>query len=63
MSLHTMQVRMSAVEARLSDVEGDYGRTIYDLRRDVTALTIGVERILDHMGSAPRHRRRGRRAA
>lgn len=50
MSLHTLETRVRALEARLADVESGHGKTIYDLRRDVTGVKIGLGRILDHMG-------------
>jgi hypothetical protein len=49
-SLHVLETRVRALEARLAEVEDAHGTTIYGLRRDVTSLTIGMGRILDHMG-------------
>jgi len=49
-SLQTLERRLLAVEARLAEIEGGYGETIYALHRKVVKLGLGQDRILDHLG-------------
>ncbi|MGH3697318.1 MAG: hypothetical protein ACRDRX_25590 [Pseudonocardiaceae bacterium] len=49
-SLHTLAQRLRTVEARLAEIEGGYGETIYRLRREVVSVRIGQGRILTHLG-------------
>ena len=45
-SLATLTARIAALEARLNDVEGGYGQSIYRLRRDVTGLRLDMATLL-----------------
>lgn len=49
-SLNTLAQRLRTVEARLAEIEGGYGDTIYKLHRGVVGLGIGQSRILSHLG-------------
>ncbi|MGH3932547.1 MAG: hypothetical protein ACRDTF_21520 [Pseudonocardiaceae bacterium] len=49
-SIHTLEQRIRTLEARLAEIEGGYGDTIYRLHRDVVGVKIGQSRILDHLG-------------
>lgn len=49
-SLHTLEQRLRTVEARLAEIEGGYGDTIYKLHPDVVGVKIGQARMLDHLG-------------
>jgi hypothetical protein len=48
-SLQTLERRILALEARLAEVEGGYGDTLYKVHRDSVANKLGIHRILDHL--------------
>jgi hypothetical protein len=50
MSLQTLERRMAALEARLADVEGGYGETIYKLHRIGIKTSLDVTKIINHLG-------------
>jgi hypothetical protein len=60
-SLATLEQRIRALEARLAEVEGGYGDTLYRLRRDSIGTRIELGRLLDQAGVAPGERRGDRR--
>lgn len=49
-SLHTLERRIAALEARLADVEGGYGETLYSLRRSAVRNELRMGRVLKQMG-------------
>jgi hypothetical protein len=52
-SLHTLQQRLQAVEARLAEIEGGYGgQTLYRLHRRAVHTDLAVGTILGHLGLA-----------
>jgi hypothetical protein len=51
-SLATLEQRIRALEARLAEVEGGYGDTLYRLRRDSIGTRIELGRLLDQAGIA-----------
>jgi hypothetical protein len=51
-SLATLEQRIRALEARLAEVEGGYGDTLYRLRRDSIGTRIELGRLLDQAGVA-----------
>ncbi|HEU0089972.1 MAG TPA: hypothetical protein VFQ77_20365 [Pseudonocardiaceae bacterium] len=48
-SLQTLERRILALEARLADVEGGYGDTIYKLHRASGKTDLRIARILNHL--------------
>jgi len=52
-SIQTLERRIVALEARLADVEGGYGETIYRLQREVVRTGMDVRKILDHLSVSP----------
>jgi hypothetical protein len=48
-SLHTLERRLMAPEARLADVEGGYGDTLYRLHRASVKADLRMAKILDHL--------------
>jgi hypothetical protein len=46
-SLQTLELRVAALEARLADVEGGYGATLY---RHAVKTDLALARLLDHAG-------------
>ena len=48
-SLQTLERRIAALEARLAEVEGGYGDTMYKLHRDSVENRLGMRTILDHL--------------
>lgn len=48
-SLQTLERRILALEARLADVEGGYGQTLYDLRRASVRNEMRMARVLTHL--------------
>ena len=52
-SIQTLERRIVALEARLADVEGGYGETIYRLPREVVRTGMDVRKILDHLSVSP----------
>jgi hypothetical protein len=53
MSLQTLERRMAALEARLADVEGGHGETIYKLHWTTTKINLDLAKILNHLGLEP----------
>jgi hypothetical protein len=51
-SLQTLERRISALEARLADVEGGYGDSIYRLHRNSVEVKLNMSRIMGHLGVA-----------
>lgn len=49
-SLYTLERRLAAVEARLAEVEGGHGESIYAIRREVIANKINMTTLLEHFG-------------
>lgn len=48
-SLQTLERRILALEARLADVEGDYGQTLYELRRASVRNDLHMQRVVASM--------------
>jgi hypothetical protein len=48
-SLQTLERRIVAFEARLAEVEGGYGDTLYKLRRASVRAELRMARMLDHL--------------
>jgi hypothetical protein len=48
-SIQTLQRRIAALEARLADIEGGYGDTLYRLHRASVKSDLRLGRILDHL--------------
>ncbi|MGH3678991.1 MAG: hypothetical protein ACRDT2_01500 [Natronosporangium sp.] len=51
-SLQTLERRIAALEARLAEVEGGYGESIFRLHRNSVELKLNVSRIMGHLGVA-----------
>ena len=51
-SLQTLERRIIALEARLAEVEGGYGETMYKLHRHAIRTDLNVGKILEHLGVA-----------
>lgn len=51
-SLHTLEQRILALEARLADIEGGYGQTLYRLHRRAVHTDLALGRVLTHLGVA-----------
>lgn len=51
-SISTLVRRIEALEARLADVEGGYGQTLYRLHRHAVRTDMAVGRVLEHLGIA-----------
>ncbi len=49
-SIQTLERRIAALEARLADIEGGYGETLYALRRDAIRSRIEMGSVLGHLG-------------
>ncbi|MBW4722381.1 hypothetical protein [Saccharothrix obliqua] len=49
-SLHTLELRIQALEARLGEIETGYGSSLYDLRRSSVRTDLRLARLLDHFG-------------
>jgi hypothetical protein len=49
-TLQTLERRIQALEARLAEVAGGFGETIYQLRRDSVRNRIETGTILGHLG-------------
>lgn len=49
-SLHALTRRIEALEARLADVEGGYGQTLYQLHRHAVRTDLSMGKVLDHLG-------------
>jgi hypothetical protein len=48
-SIQTLERRIAALEARLADIEGGYGDTLYRLDRASVKSDLRMGRILDHL--------------
>lgn len=48
-SLRTLEQRLRAVEARLAEVDGGYGDTLYELRRASVRNELRLGRVLEHL--------------
>jgi hypothetical protein len=48
-SLQTLERRIQALEARLADVEGGYGDTLYRLHRASVKSDLRMTRLLNHL--------------
>lgn len=51
-SIQTLERRLAALEARLADIEGGYGESLYTLRREAIRSRIETGSILSHLGLA-----------
>jgi hypothetical protein len=51
-SLQTLERRIIALEARLAEVEGGYGETMYKLHRPAVRTDLNVGKILEHQSLA-----------
>jgi hypothetical protein len=49
-SLRSLAARLAAVEARLSDIEGPYADSLYQLRRASIRNDLRMGRLLDRLG-------------
>jgi hypothetical protein len=49
-SLTTLAARLAATEARLADIEGGYGRTIYRLERSAVRLELNLGTVMEQLG-------------
>ncbi len=52
-SLQTLERRIAALEARLADVEGGYGDTLYKLHRSAVQTRLDLRKILAQMDIEP----------
>jgi uncharacterized coiled-coil protein SlyX len=52
-SLQTLERRIAALEARLADVEGGYGDTLYKLDRSAVQTRLDLRKILAQMNIEP----------
>lgn len=48
-SIQTLERRIAALEARLADIEGGYGDTLYHLRPASIRSDLRLEKILEHL--------------
>jgi hypothetical protein len=48
-SIQTLERRIAALEARLADIEGGYGDSLYRLRRASIKSELRLGKILDHL--------------
>jgi len=51
-SLQTLERRVLALEARLADLEGGYGETLYRLHRASVRTDLRLSKVLEHLGIA-----------
>jgi hypothetical protein len=49
-TIHTLVRRIEALEARLSDVEGGYGQTLYQLHRHAVRTELTLSKVAEHLG-------------
>lgn len=52
-SLQTLERRIAALEARLADVEGGYGDTLYKLHHSAVQTRLDLRKILAQMNIEP----------
>lgn len=48
-SIQTLERRIAALEARLADVEGGYGETLYRLHRRSVRTDLRLSKVLAHL--------------
>ncbi|RZS32199.1 hypothetical protein EV193_11340 [Herbihabitans rhizosphaerae] len=48
-SIQTLERRIQALEARLADVEGGYGDTLYKLHRASVKSDLRMAKVLEHL--------------
>jgi hypothetical protein len=48
-SLQTLERRIVALEARLAEIEGGYGESIYKMRRTIVKADLRMARVLDRL--------------
>ncbi|MCV7034881.1 MULTISPECIES: hypothetical protein [Mycobacterium] len=48
-SIQTLERRIAALEARLADIQGGHGDTLYRLRRASIKSELRLGKILDHL--------------
>ncbi len=48
-SIQTLELRIAALEARLADVEGGHGNTLYRLHRASVKADLRMGKVLDHL--------------
>ena len=49
-SIQTLTRRIEALEARLADVEGGYGHTLYQLHRHAVRTDLTLSKVAQHLG-------------
>jgi hypothetical protein len=49
-SLHTLELRMRTMEARIAELEGGYERTLYAMRRETIGLSLDMKTVVSHLG-------------
>jgi len=49
-SLQTLERRILALEARLAELEGGYGETLYQLHRSSIRTDLRLTKVLGHLG-------------
>lgn len=52
-SVQTLTRRIEALEARLAEIEGGYGATLYQLHRRAVRTDLSLGKMLDHLGLTP----------
>ncbi|MBO2455094.1 hypothetical protein J4573_48970 [Actinomadura barringtoniae] len=50
--MHTLELRLTALEARVADVENHFGGQLYQIRRESVATQLNLGKIMDHLGVA-----------
>jgi len=48
-SIHTLEQRIRTLEARLAEIEGGYGDTLYRLHRASVKADLRMGRLMDHL--------------
>lgn len=51
-SIHSLELRIAALEARLQEVEGGYGNTLYRLRRSTVKTDLRLAKVMEHLNVA-----------
>lgn len=49
----TIERRVSALEARVADIENSYGETLYELQRRTIRTDLNIQKILAHLAVSP----------
>jgi len=52
-SLQTLERRILALEARLAEIEGGYGETLYQLHRHAVGTNLTLGRVAEHLSVTP----------